>query len=383
MAKYPISYTCGHIGTVNLIGPHRSRESRIAYLEKGECFDCYKQHATATASEQAHGLELPALVGTEKQIAWAETLRIAKLTDIEAVVEQLSDHTEYRHILIAVETISNETSAKQWIEWRYDAPKQIISHVLAAMKAAPTQEQKQAEQEILAQAQAVKRAALTEATIRPETPRSELAAEISVQDKTVSVSLPEKREDFREIVKSLGYAWADGSWQRTIGAFAGTSSDRAIELGHILLSHGFLVRCFDEMLRAGMLSGTFEPEQTRWILSLITGEHTGWLAISWGRDEDWYDAAKKITDSRYSRPYVIAPALQFEQALDFAARYDFRVSAGAREAIEAAREEKEQMLVVVKRKPARTEKMPPVGSVPPVLIVPENAGVADELREEV
>src|SRR5580765_5805764 len=172
MAKYTISYTCGHSGVVNLIGPHHSREKRIAYLESGVCFECYKKQANEVAQEQAQELELPAIVGkSERQIAWAETLRIQKLSDIESEVERLEsggDNEKYRQILIAVEKIGNETSAKQWIEWRYDSPHLIISGMLKAMMAVPTEEQKQAERREVERAVSIKRAALTEATIRPE-----------------------------------------------------------------------------------------------------------------------------------------------------------------------------------------------------------------------
>ena len=34
MAWYDVNYSCGHKGRLNLIGPGRDRESRIAWLEK-------------------------------------------------------------------------------------------------------------------------------------------------------------------------------------------------------------------------------------------------------------------------------------------------------------------------------------------------------------
>lgn len=383
MAKYDINYTCGHEGTVNIIGPHRSRESRIAYLERGECFDCFKRHSTEVAREQAQELELPTLVGSEKQVAWAETLRLTQINAIETTVERL-DRTKsnYRQILVAVECISNETSAKQWIEWSYDDPSYIISKVLKSLLSAPTVEQKRAAIEAQAKADAVKRAALVEATIRPDVAVCEQPAEITMNSKTISVLLPERREDFREIVHELGYAWKNGCWQRTIGAFAGQPADRFVELGHVLLSHGFLVRVFDEDLRARIIAGTFEAEQTRWITKRVAGEYAGWFSVQWGRGEDCYAAARKIKNSRYSPPCVVVPMVQFAQVLDFAQRYDFRLSDGAKELAHQAQEDKEKMLVVTKAPVAKREKMPPAGDVPSVLPIPESVAVADDLRDE-
>jgi hypothetical protein len=380
MAKYTIPYICGHSGTVNLIGPHRSRESRLAYLERGECFDCYKQHSTEVSREQAKELELPALVGTEKQIAWAETLRIEKFMDIEAAVERLKDKKEHRQILMAVGKISNETSAKRWIEWRYDQAEWIIADVLKAMKAAPTDEQKQQKIAEQQKAEAIQRVALVEATIRPKSAISEMAAEIHITNTIVSVAFSEKRDDFREIVKPMGYTWHEGQWQRIIGNFAGNVTDRAVELGHTLLSHGFLVRVFDEALREKIIAGTFESEQTRWITKRVNGAYAGWLAIQWSRNEDYYRAARKLKNSKYSSPHVVVPPAQFEQVLDFAQMYDFRLSQAAQEAIQQAKEDKAKMLVVTKEPLAKREKIV-VCDTPPVLLIPDDIDIADELKE--
>lgn len=382
MAKYEIHYSCGHNGTVNLIGPSRFRRNRIGRLEDGVCFECFKHASTTVAREQAQELELPTLLGTEKQIAWAETLRIQKLHELEDCVEKLEESPNYRHILLAVEHISNETSAKQWIEWRDDEPKYLIAKVHKALLAVPTDEQKQAEREAQKQADAVKRAALVESTIRPETAVCEQPAEITCSGNTISVILPERLDDFREIVRSLDYAWKNGCWQRSIGKFAGALEDRFVELGHVLLAHGFLVRVFDEGLRARIVAGEFEPEQTRWITKLVKGDYAGWLMIQWGRNEDYYDAARKIKNSRYSRPCVVVPPVQFQQVLDFAQLYDFRLSDAAKEAVRLAQEDKENMLLVRKDAVVLPTKSLPVGTVPPVLAVPETVAVADDLRDE-
>jgi hypothetical protein len=383
MAKYDITYSCGHSGTVNIIGPHRSRESRIAYLESGECFDCFKQHSTVVAHEQAQALELPALTGTEKQIAWSETLRLAKLNEIESAVERLDrDKCNFRQILVTVEHISNETSAKQWIEWRNDDPLYLLSKVYKAFLSAPTKEQRGTEREAQEKADAIQRAVLVEATIRPETSVCEQAVEITLSGKTISAFLPERRDDFKEIVRSLGYAWKNGCWQRTIDTFAGLPADRLVELGHTLLSRGYPVRVFDDVLRARIVSGAFEPEQTRWITKRVSGAYAGCFAIQWSRNEDCYAAARKIKSSKYDAPHVIVPAVQFAQVLDFAERYDFRLSTSAKDLARQAQEDKEKMLVVAKVPVPTREEIPPVGDVPPVLPVPELVIVADDLRDE-
>ena len=44
MAKYNVKFSCGHEETVDLFGPVKERESKIAYFEKrGLCRECYEK----------------------------------------------------------------------------------------------------------------------------------------------------------------------------------------------------------------------------------------------------------------------------------------------------------------------------------------------------
>ena len=44
MAKYNITYSCGHEGTVQLFGKSEERERKIKYYEEfGLCTECYKK----------------------------------------------------------------------------------------------------------------------------------------------------------------------------------------------------------------------------------------------------------------------------------------------------------------------------------------------------
>jgi hypothetical protein len=90
MAKYTITYSCGHTGEIQLFGKMDERDRKIAWLEReGLCPECYKarkeqEHAEATekAKQETADLDLPELTGSERQIAWAETIR-AKAAKID------------------------------------------------------------------------------------------------------------------------------------------------------------------------------------------------------------------------------------------------------------------------------------------------------------
>lgn len=84
MAKYTVLHSCNHQETVNLVGSHESREWRLKRMASEICLDCYRQSALQVAQEEAQKQELPELHGSSAQVAWAETLRIDKLKQLEA-----------------------------------------------------------------------------------------------------------------------------------------------------------------------------------------------------------------------------------------------------------------------------------------------------------
>lgn len=85
MSKYQITHSCGHTAEHNICGTnvHGERERRVAQLEKQVCVECYrKQQQAAAAAETA---DLPALTGTDKQVAWATSIRAAAAADLRAL----------------------------------------------------------------------------------------------------------------------------------------------------------------------------------------------------------------------------------------------------------------------------------------------------------
>ena len=76
---------CGQNHRVQMYGPHKQRDWKVANWS-GICEECSsknKAEATAKAEDSAKEKGLPALTGSEKQIAWAETIRAKKLAGLE------------------------------------------------------------------------------------------------------------------------------------------------------------------------------------------------------------------------------------------------------------------------------------------------------------
>ena len=98
MAKYSVKHTCGHISEVALFGPSKDREYRLDRMRENVCLNC----ENAANAERNAEAGLPALTGTPKQIAWAESIRAAAMARRELSPETLA-----------------QTKASWWIDQRY------------------------------------------------------------------------------------------------------------------------------------------------------------------------------------------------------------------------------------------------------------------------
>lgn len=136
MAKYNITYICSHEETIELFGKHDGRDREIARREKQKCFACYQaaknEAAMQVVASVSAEVALPALVGSPKQIAWAEKIRAAAIAVLIAKREterRIKDApfrgapAERYDAAIAelderIERAAGEVSAKWWIDHR-------------------------------------------------------------------------------------------------------------------------------------------------------------------------------------------------------------------------------------------------------------------------
>lgn len=121
MAKYSVTYSCGHSGEVQLFGSHRERENKLAwYREVAVCPDCYRARQRAEAEQLTGGLV--ELVGTEKQVAWANDLRVRLIKELNERYPSSGKDKEKRDKLFALlpAAINERPEAKWWIDNRDD-----------------------------------------------------------------------------------------------------------------------------------------------------------------------------------------------------------------------------------------------------------------------
>lgn len=108
--KYDIVYKCGHMGTVELFGKNAERERKLQwYRTQAVCPDCYAAEKRATLNDIASEYNLPELIGSDKQIAWAEKIR----TDYIAQKEKQAAENEKMY---AQAIAANVPNASELIE---------------------------------------------------------------------------------------------------------------------------------------------------------------------------------------------------------------------------------------------------------------------------
>jgi len=326
---------CNEEYRVQMYGKIKQREWKVENWN-GICDDCkeqLRQQELKDAQAAAQEIDLPALEGSEKQIAWAEKIRIQLVEKFNETAKKAADGgaANLNKAIEAFEKACENPSASWWIDYRdwYDFTRMLQKIHEEAEKAEQSN------------------AAAIEATVYPEAPVTQLVTEFKILDDQIQILLPEKNEDFRKLIKPKGYRWSGSTWVRYINKFNGPVEDRAAEIGHMLLAGGFPIRVYNESIRQVAISGGYQREITRWVM-----RRDSRFAIRWPYEDDLYKEAKKLDGAKYDRTHkdVTVPLENFEEVLDFARIHDFTISDGAQEAIEAARQAKDAALVVAIKK---------------------------------
>jgi hypothetical protein len=383
MAWYYGTYSCGHDGREDIVGPTKNRQWIADRKFEGLCYECYqakleadREAANREALEKAREMELPELTGTEKQVAWANTLRQQVIERFEAKIKEgFTPSVTKRHGITEEKLratlqniLSTKTDAKWYIDNRDIGSYQIIEcmkqyeaeRVLNRIQDEPeTQEPKKLETK----------------TVMPENCEHKEPAIIKLHKNkdTIKVKFP-RNDKFREIVKNLGFTWGS-CWVKEITKYNGPARDRAVELGNKLLNAGFPIN-MDAGLIDDAVSGNYKPEQKRWIKAFTSGEHEGKLSISWvGYDDDLYRVAKKLPSAKWTGKSLAVKVNYWQEVEDFASLYGFSFSDVAKELIEKY---KLQDVAVVTPTAQQEEKA--VDGLKKILSSSDE--VLDDLREE-
>ena len=150
MAKREITMACGHAEVHNIGGPVKGRDRKAEWIADNRvCAECYKAEQDAkrkannvAAATAAKAEGRPELVGSDKQVAWAETIREGvwvMLAEVhELVSAQMPEGDEAgAKIIGVVERMQAETDAATWINNR-DMIRNLAIFGKSSTKAAAT-----------------------------------------------------------------------------------------------------------------------------------------------------------------------------------------------------------------------------------------------------
>lgn len=306
-----------------------------------ECLEAETARRNAENAQKARDMELPALSGSEKQVAWAETLRMEFIAtfDREGTNATCTREIDGRTVTLSgaeyVDTIlSSKTRATWWIDNRNSlwAEKTVLAIMaeIAGQRDAKCQHQ-----------------AVDEMMLRPEVQTQNGIITIKCDGKRVTAKCEARNEEFTRIVKELGYRWnpEEHSWNLAVSIPTGSAEDRAAELGSKLLADGFPLIVLDEIAREKIVTGNYEPIYPRWVTKLSSDL----LLIRWERGNDsLYKEAKALPSACWNREKQgITVSPKYYKILgDFIRAYDFRVSPGAQAEMDSCKECERKALLV-------------------------------------
>ena len=306
-----------------------------------ECPDCYQKRIQAerdAANEEAAGFakeaELPELIGTEKQVAWANKIRWDLYESTQDTLDKAMEIIQsgrnperrekrqraYDECVLFSKWIFSKTEASFWIDHR-----EIFgAGIKRALDDFCIHEKYLKEKEEIEFEGVVSQIAPT--IVEPENKISTTVCEINATETEVIVRSA-KDQGVIDLVKSCGYRWNGSVWRKEITVTTGSAEDRLIEIGNRLLVAGYPVKA-DPEYHDRIISGQYDPESKRWII-----RDDGQIRILTGKDEDLEIKARKLPGaSKYGR--ITVPASAWQEIEDFARIHDFRISPGAREAMD-------------------------------------------------
>jgi hypothetical protein len=366
--KYYDKHSCGHEGMVELFGPTSQREWRRKKYFEDECPECQQKRRdaeNAASAMRAAEMGLPALIGTAKQVAWAETRRVKFCDASDGFAGDDTLRATIGYIL------ERERYASFWIE---DAPVEYYSIREYARRH---------EAQIKAYMEAP-------APMQPEAPRDEAEvlrpAEIK-HEGVVAVELLqtgdaawtiraryEKDEAFRDVVakRHLGWDGAQRCWARAINVMSAPGDDRAAELISRLLKAGFCVSCDSAPVRELVLSGAYKPENRLW----VARKNDVTVRFKFDRDDSLNEKVRGLGARWDGEGYEISAA-KYNKVEEFARLYGFSITPNAQAALQTAREKVEGATVVAPTvKPVLRAKDNPLAE-----ILKSNCEVLPDLRD--
>ncbi len=131
MAIETITHTCGHTTRENLVGPMAGRTARAEWLASQPCIECKRAAEVEAATAATAGMV--DLIGSDKQVAWAMTIRAAAVAAVDALLAGAALNAQQQ---AAIDALRGQADAKFWIDNRVNGDV-AIGWLRLASKLAP------------------------------------------------------------------------------------------------------------------------------------------------------------------------------------------------------------------------------------------------------
>lgn len=340
MAKYSVTFSCGHEETVELYGKTADRERKIEWMENyAVCSECYQRHKKEQEEARKAKRNLPDLDGTPKQVAWAEKIRDGMFLDWE----KIANFKDKRALKFAA-YLKGQITARFWIDNRGKAIRELV------------EEWRENEEKLdaIEASKDLEAAAKGEATVYPENELTKDIAEIDYTEKTVEIESP-KNEIIIATVKAADYKWdmEKHRWCLEVTITRGKAEDRVAEIGNLLLNAGVPVRIYDENIRRKAVVADFLPQKHQWVLKSNENE----VKIFWrNKRHSLYDEAKRLPHAKYREGTMRVLSRYFAEIREFVKLYDLGVSEAADALLTKEEQAYKEKITVAPQKAARESK---------------------------
>ena len=253
MKKYVnIKFACGHSDTILIEGKSDYIEWKKGKLEEVDCPTCqhnaYVERCEKAAEANA-AAGLPPLSGTEKQILYGELKRHEAFEWIQEQAQATLKDESLRPLWeqcfdIAMAEWSANTSASKFIEGKASEPFYKAGELFEkAMKTGNLE---------------------IPEIFEPEDKKKPGVVCLMIKENTIRGIYP-KDSDFMDVVKSNDFQWNGECWYRNKKIGDATIEDATADIAMKMLSAGFSVQVFNDVVKQKVSTGDYEPINPRMI----------------------------------------------------------------------------------------------------------------------